>query len=222
MSEPEAAPIRRTGWVVASVVAGVLAAAIALGGIWALSETVRTGTGSPWRVITGAGAGVVFWSWIAAGCRHRAHEPEPDPYEPAPVPRSRAFVVANVVLALVFTALVAGGLWAGVESAREEERLDLIEHRVMVAAREARVTVESLQELSVRRQVWSARSSSSEPTDEPDPADLLLPVEGANVADVVVEDGRAAVLFRPDEGPPCVVLDVDADDLLSTRSTNNC
>ena len=223
MSEP-GAPTRRPGWLVASFVAGAFAGTIAVVGLWALAETVETGSGSTWRVITGTGAGVVFWSWIAAGCWRHAHEPEPGPYEPAPVPRSRAFVAANVVLALLFTALVAGGLWAGVESARETQRLDLIEHRVMVAARAADVTVDSLRDLSSDRQVWIAQGWGDEPSDDPDPGDLLLPVDGASVADVAVEEteNRAAVLFRPHEGPPCVVLDVDSHGLLSTRTTNNC
>lgn len=194
-----------------------MALTIAAGGIWAVVETARSGAGSTWRVVTGAGAGLLFWSWIVAGCWQRAHEPEPDPYAPAPVPRSVAFVVANLVLAVVFTALVGGGLWVGVDTARDAERVDRIRHRVEVAARAADVDVAGLRRLEAERQAWMVVSGG-----RPDPAEVLLPVAGATVVDVVVGDDTAAVLFRPAEGPPCVVLDVDADDLISTRSTTRC
>jgi hypothetical protein len=205
---------------VGAAIGTLLAVAIAVCGLWALAAIVETGS-SPWGVLTGLGSGLVFWGWIVAGCWARAHEPEPDPLDPAPVPRSAAFVAANVVLAVLFTALVAGGLWAGVRSARDAERVDLISHRVLVAARAADVTVDGLRRLEVDRQAWIA-SSSSGAVDDPDPADELLPVEGASVVDVAARDDTAAVLFRPDDGLPCVVLDIDADGLLSTRSTTDC
>src|SRR5690606_507454 len=137
-------------------------------------------------------------------------------YDPAPVPRSAAFVVANAALAIVFTAMVAGGLWATVEVARDNERVELIEHRVMVAARAADVTVGDLRRLAADRQRWVTTGRGG------DPASAMLPVEGADVVDVAIGDDTAGVLFRPHDGPPCVVLDIDSDGLLSTRSTNDC
>lgn len=205
----------------ATVVGGSFGAAIAVCGLLAISQVVRTG-GSPWGVVTGAGSGVVFWGWISAGCWRRANEPEPGPYDPAPVPRSRAFVAANAVLALLFTVMVGGGLWFGVQSARESERVELISHRVMVAAREARLTVDGLREVDVDRQAWLLGSPGEVPAG-PDPLVELLPVDGARAIDLAVRDDEtAAVLFRPDDGPPCVVLDIDADGILSTRRTGNC
>lgn len=215
MTEGLAAAPRRWGWLAAAALGAVIAASIAVCGLWALSASVEAGAGG-WGVITGSGAGVVFWIWITAGCWRRATEPQPDPYAPAPVPRSAAFVAANVVLAIVFTAMVAGGLWTTVEVARDAERVELIEHRVIVAARAADVSLEDLRRLAADRDVWIASGSGS------DPASVLLPVEGAEVVDVAIGDDSAGVLFRPDEGPPCVVLDIDSDGLLSTRSTNDC
>lgn len=196
---------------------------VVLGGLWALNETVRVqGRGSGLSVILGAGSGLLFWGWITAGAWRRATEPEPDPYVPAPVPRRAAFVVANIVLAMLFTAIVGGGFWATVTSARDEARVGLIEHRVEVAARAADVTVEDLRALEAQRQVWQAISPDGSTDREADPVAAVLPVEGAQVISVEVFDETAAVVFRPDDGPPCVVLDVDADDLLSTRQTRRC
>ena len=158
MASPTPTPPRRWGWLVGAAIGTLLAVAIAVCGLWALAAIVETGS-SPWGVLTGLGSGLVFWGWIVAGCWARAHEPEPDPLDPAPVPRSAAFVAANVVLAVLFTALVAGGLWAGVRSARDAERVDLISHRVLVAARAADVTVDGLRRLEVDRQAWIVSSS---------------------------------------------------------------
>lgn len=237
MSDPSTSGPRRPGWVAATVVSGLFAATVAACGLLALSQVVRTGT-SAWGIVTGAGSGVAFWGWISAGCWRRAIEPEPGPYDPAPVPRSKAFVVANAVLALLFTVLVGGGLWFGVEAAREADRVDLVRHRVMVAAREARLTVDDLAEVDVDRQAWLAsgwadaraddhssdrEASNGDSSAGSDPLVELLPVDGATAIDLVIgDDGIAAVLFRPDEGPPCVVLDIDADGIMTTRSTGNC
>lgn len=206
MAGPDATP-HRTGWVVAAGAGAVIAGTIALGGIWAVVETSRTGAGPAWEVFTGAGAGLLFWAWIVAGCWRRATEPEPGPYDPAPVPHGAAFVVANLVLAVLFTALVAGGLWAGVDAARDAERVDLVRHRVEVAARAV-----DLDRAAIRRA--SAAGIDGVAT--------LLPVTGASVVAVATDGDTASVLFRPDGGPPCVVLDIDADDLRSTRRTSRC
>ena len=64
------------------------------------------------------------------------------------MPRRVAFVVANVVLAVVVTALLAGGIWFELTSAREEARTDVIRTRVEVAAREAHLTVDDLRRLA--------------------------------------------------------------------------
>ena len=57
---------------------------------------------------------------------------------------------------------------------------------------------------------------------EVDPDSGMFKVFAKKTVVETVEDDTAAVLFRPDEGPPCVVLDIDEDGLRSTRSTNNC
>jgi len=132
-----------------------------------------------------------------------------------------AFVVANVVLAVVVTALLAGGIWFELTSAREEARTDVIRTRVEVAAREAHLTVDDLRRLAPEWRAWLALSATDDEP-EPDPLAALLPVQGASVADVAVGDDRAAVLFRPDAGPPCVVLDIDEFDIATTRQTRRC
>ena len=52
--------------------------------------------------------------------------------------------------------------------------------------------------------------------------DLALRKTTTTSTDVAVGDDRAAVLFRPDAGPPCVVLDIDEFDIATTRQTRRC
>lgn len=222
MTDP-APPPRRTGWVLLTVIGAVMGLGLLLGGLWALRETVRVqGSGSGLGVLLGAGSGLLFWGWITAGAWRRATEPEPDLFEPSPVPRRAAFVVANIVLAVLFTAIVGGGFWATVTSARDEARVGPIEHRVEVAARAADVTVDDLRALEGPWQAWLAVNAGGAPAGGADPISALLPVAGATVQSLSVTDDTAAVLFRPVDGPPCVVLHVDADDLISTRQTRRC
>jgi hypothetical protein len=210
----------RPGWVLLTGLGGAMGAIVAVTGLWALDLTVDLrGPGAGVRVLLGAVTGVVFWTWIAAGAWRRATEPD-DPYEPAPVPRSVAFVAANVVLALVFTAIIGGGLWADVTMAREEDRTRVVEGRIERAARAARLTVDDVRALEREWQVYLATGVDGDAGT--DPIEAVLAVEGASVVSVATTDTTGAVLFRPDEGPPCVVLDIDADDLISTRQTRRC
>lgn len=218
-STPQPEP--RWGWLALAALSGLLALLAVSLGLWAFGQTVRTGSGSPFQVLTGTAGAGVFWGWVAGGAWRRAHQPEPDPLVPAPVPRRVAFVVANVVLALVVTTLLAGGIWFELTSAREEARTDVIRTRVEVAAREAHLTVDDLRRLAPEWRAWLALSATDDEP-EPDPLAALLPVQGASVADVAVGDDRAAVLFRPDAGPPCVVLDIDEFDIATTRQTRRC
>ena len=89
-------------------------------------------------------------------------------------------------------------------------------------ARNARITVDDVRRLAPEWQAWVAATTVGDDTDDPDPLAAVLPVEGATVADVAVGEDRAAVLFRPDSGPPCVVLDIDELDIASTRQTRRC
>lgn len=209
---------RRGGWVALAGVGTVLAVVIAVTGLWALWQTSRFG-GDNWRVITGAGSGVLFWGWMASGAWQRAIEPEADQYEPSPVPRRVAFVVANLVLAVLFTVLVGFGLWESVDSARNSERLALVEHSVQLAAREARLTVDDVRRLEAE---WSLWITSSVGAGTPDPVLEVLAVQGADVVAVDAGEKMASIMFRPADGPPCIVLDIDSDDLASTRQTRNC
>lgn len=219
--EPTPQPEPRWGWLTLALLAGLVTLLSVSLGLWALSETVRTGTGSPLQVLTGTAGAGVFWAWVTGGAWRRAREPEPDPLEPAPVPRRVAFVVANVVLAVVITALLAGGIWFELSTAQDAARTDVIRTRVEVAAREAQITVDDVRRLAPEWRAWLA-ASAVEPSGEPDPLSVVLPVEGATVADVAVGEDRAAVLFRPETGPPCVVLDIDELDIASTRQTRRC
>jgi hypothetical protein len=221
MMEPTTQPEPRWGWLALAALGGLFTLLAVALGLWALGETVRTGTGSQFQVLTGTAGAGVFWAWVTGGAWKRAREPEPDPLLPAPVPRRVAFVVANVVLAVVVTGLLAGGIWFELTSAREAARTDVIRTRVEVAAREAGLTVDDVRRLAPEWRAWLA-TSGVEGTDEPDPLAAVLAVEGATVADVAVGEDRAAILFRPDTGPPCVVLDIDELDIASTRQTRRC
>lgn len=220
--EPPATTEPRWGWLALAALGGLVTLLSVSLGLWALSETVRTGTGSPLQVLIGTAGAGVFWAWVTGGAWRRAREPEPDPLEPAPVPRRVAFVVANVVLAVVITGLLAGGIWFELTTAQDAARTDVIRTRVEVAAREAGLTVEDVRRLAPEWRAWAATATAEGGTDAPDPLAAVLPVEGATVADVAVGEARAAVLFRPDSGPPCVVLDIDELDIASTRQTRRC
>ena len=212
-------PRRRWGWLALAALGGLLSLAAVVAGLVAFGTTVRSGSGSPFQVLTGTVAAGLFWGWLAGGAWRRAREPEPDPLEPSPVPRRVAFVAANVVLALVVTGLLAGGVWFQVTSAREDERTDVIRTRVEVAAREAGLTVDDLRRLEPTWRAWLVQGEAGR---GPDPMADVVPVAGASVTDVSVSANRAAVLFRPDEGPPCVVLDIDELDIATTRQTRRC
>lgn len=214
-------PRPRWGWLGLAAIAAVVSVATVIAGLWAISVTVRTGFGSPWQVVTAVAGAALFWGWISGGAWRRAREPEPDPLAPLPVPRRVAYVLANATLALLVTGSVAVGLWAGITDARESARLDKVRTRLEVAARRVGLGVDDVEKLEPEWQSWLAFGWDDDPPTT-DPVVELLGVSGVQTRDLVVGDGRAAVLFVPDEGAPCVVLDIDEHDIVSTRTTKRC
>lgn len=93
--------------------------------------------------------------------------------------------------------------------------------RLEVAARRVDLGVAEIEKLEPEWQSWLVLAWDDNPPST-DPVAELLGVSGVQTRDLVVGNGRAAVLFEPDEGPPCVVLDIDEHDIVSTRTTNRC
>jgi hypothetical protein len=103
--------------------------------------------------------------------------------------------------------------------AREATRAaEQVRDRAERQANERNLTVADVERARVDAVAWVATGEG------PDPYTDLLDVPGASVDDVSVdEDGdRAAILLRLPDSPPCVVVDIDADDLVSTRITSSC
>jgi hypothetical protein len=219
--DPFDGPRPRWGWLAIAALGSLITLATVVGGLWALAITVDSGTGSPFQVLVGVAGASLFWGWMTGGAWRRARDPEPDPLEPSPLPRRAAFVAANVVLAVMVTALVAFGLWFEITSAQDRARIDQLRTRIEVAARRADLTVEKVDHLRQERQFWMMAVTSGR-EDAADPIKAVLAVDGAAVADIAVEDGRAAILFVPDAGPPCVRLDIDELDIITTSQVTRC
>lgn len=204
-----------------------------LAGIGALLF-VLTALGVSWQVGTsigdgrlGAAAGAVgvgaltllFWWWIALGAWSRFRPPT-DPATGLPIrdeePVGPWGVVGRVLVVLLVGTFVAGGLWLAVGARRATQAADRVRERAEREANRRELTVADVEQARADAAVWVASGEG------PDPYQELLSVPGASVADVSVDGDRAAILLRLPESPPCVVVDIDADDLIATRLTSSC
>ena len=215
---------RRSGWWALAAVAVIFFLATGVGLVLTLFVSVRDGR--PVTVIVAAalgGATMTFWAWIALGARARTR-PQIDPDTGEAIvaePVGPWGWVGRVLTAVVLGSFVVVIVWAGVAGRGSDAEARRVRTRAAAAASRADLTLTKVRDGRVAFQAWLA--SQDQPGDPgPNPLDELLPVSGARVVDAAVDPGHAALLIRPDGGPPCVVVDIDAVDRVTTRLSARC
>lgn len=217
-------PRRRTqGWWVLVVVGAIAFSTTALGGTVALALAVREGNG--WlaaKGLIGIGATLLFWGWITLGAWHRIHEVPADEAVPSEAHRwGPAAMVANGVVVLIFVAMIGFALWAAFATNRDDSEVNKVRDQVELAVQRSDVTRADVLRTKAASAAW-AWNATGKPRDRPDPMAAILVVPGARVVDLAVDEGHAAILIRPDKGSKCVVVDIDRDNVSSTRITDRC
>lgn len=196
----------------------------ALGVSWQVGTSI--GDGRLGSAVSALGVGaltLVFWWWITLGSWNRFRPPT-DPTTGLPIrdeatePVGPWGVVGRVLVVVLVTTFVAGGLWLAFEAREATRAAEAVREDAERQANERNLTVADVERASTDALAWIASGEG------PDPYEGLLDVPGASVDDVSVDDdGRhAAILLRLPDSPPCVVVDIDADDLVSTRLTGSC
>lgn len=215
---------RRTGWLALGAVAAGFVVLTSAAMAWQLWVAVRDG--KPGDVILAAALGaatLLFWAWIALGSWHGA-------YPPVDPETGRAVVPAPVgpwgwVGRFLVVAMVAGfavvAVWADRAGRQRDASVERVRRAADRIARQRDLTVTQVSQARTAFDSWAVTTGASS-DQRPNPLDQLLPVPGASVQDAVVEDGHAAVLVRPDEAPPCVVVDIDEANLVTTRISSRC
>ncbi len=213
--------MRRMGWLALAGVGALLFALTALGGTFAVGLAVADGAH-----LDALGSGVftgltlVFWKWIALGAWLRAHPPNPDDPDAAgraaPEPIGPWGVVGQVLMVLVVAVFVAVVVVANVADRTATDTAEEVRQDAMRVARRAGLTVDQVERARMADDLasWEGRDRAA--------VAELLDVPGARVVDSSVDDGRAALLIRPDDGAPCVVVSVDANAILASTLTNDC
>jgi hypothetical protein len=212
--------MRRTGWLALTGVGAAFFALTALGGTYAVGLALADGA---WLDALGGGGftvlTLVFWKWITLGAWIRANPPDPeDPAaadRPAPEPIGPWGIVGQVLMVLVVAGFVAVVVAATVSDRSATDAAEEVRDDALRAARRAQLSVEAVEQ---------ARSADASPPEQRAGAAVadLLDVPDARVVDSSVDDGRAALLIRPDAGAPCVVVSVDANGILSSALTDDC
>lgn len=214
---------RRTGWLALAALAALFFLATAAGVVWQLFDAVRGGKPVIVVVAAALGAAVLcFWAWIALGARARSR-PRVDPETGEPLPVQAIGAWGWVGRGLTFAVLggfVTVGVWAGVAGRRDDTATERVRQRADRTANDAGLTVAKVRAARQSYDAWLLQEHGGNPG--PSPLDRLLPVSGAEVVDAAVDPGHAAMLIRPDQGPPCVVVDVDATDQVTTRISRRC
>lgn len=211
---------RRFGWAVLAGLGAALFALTAIGVSWQVGASIGDGDLGAAASAVGVGAlTLLFWWWITLGAWRRFRPPL-DPATGLPVHEEQPVgpwgVVGRVLVVVLVAGFVAGGLWLAVEARQATRAAEAVRDRAEREANRRDLTVADVARARADGLVWAADGEG------PDPYQELLPVEGAVVADVSVDGDRAAVLLRLPDSPPCVVVDIDADDLISTRLTSSC
>lgn len=211
---------RRWGWLALAGVAGLLFVTTAVGGAWIVGLALADG-----EVLNAVGGivpigfGLVFWRWIALGGWYRANPPV-DPETGRPTGRPEAVgpwgVVGRVLMVLIVGTLVIGGIWFTTLDRRTTAAAEEVRDEAERTARRRGLTTEQAATAREDHQLWTSGSAGTDPYDD------LLSVPGAEVVDVSVRDGEAAILLRPDDSPPCVVVTVDGSDLVRSRLSSDC
>jgi hypothetical protein len=210
--------MRHTGWAALAVVGALLFVATALGGTYAFGLALVDGAvlDAVGTALT-IGLSLVFWKWITLGAWVRAQPPDADQAaEPAAEPIGPWGMVGRVLMIGLVGVLVAGVLWGNVVDRSSTNAAQEVRSEAEREARRVDLTV---------GQVEQARALDDASTgDDRAPTSVagLLDVPGARVVDTSVDEGRAALLLRPDTSPPCVVVSVDANGIIASRITTAC
>lgn len=204
-----------------AVIGGVFFVLTAVGTAWqvGLAISAHEGAAAAESAVVGVLV-LVFWRWITLGAWLR-YRPPLDPETGLPLreeaPVGPWGIVGRILMALIVIVFVGGAVWASTRSLSATREARRVEDRAELAARAQHLTVADVQAAERELQTWLATGGSG-----PDPIDELLDVDGAVVRDVSVEHSDAAILLVTDESPPCVVVNVDRNDLISTHLTSDC
>lgn len=210
--------MRHKGWVTLAAAGALLFVATALGGTYAFGLALADGAAldAVGTVLT-IGLSLVFWKWITLGAWVRAQPPDPDQAdEPAAEPIGPWGVVGRVLMTGLVGVLAAGVLWGNAIDRSSTNAAQEVRSEAEREARRVGLTVD---------QVEQARALDDASTgDDRAPTSVagLLDVPGARVVDSSVDEGRAALLLRPDSNPPCVVVSVDPNGIIASRITADC
>jgi len=212
---------RRWGWLALAGVAGSLFVVTAVGGAWFAGVALSDGRvlGALGSIVT-IGFGLLFWKWITQGAWHRANPPV-DPVTGRPGVPSEPIgpwgVVGRVLMVLIVGTIVVGGVWSVVAERRSTDAAEGIRDQAERTVRRRGITPRRVEQARVDHAAWAIGPSGTS-----DPYDELLTVAGADVLDVSVRDGGAAILLRPDAGPPCVVVSIDGNAVVRSRLLDRC
>ena len=212
---------RRLGW---AILAGIGATFLVLTAVgYTLQVAVDLVDGRSGSALETAGLGVlvvVFWRWITLGAWLR-YRPPLDPETGQPVRVAEEIgpwgVVGRVLLMVLVVGFMAAGLALAFTSDHTTRDARKVADRAEFAARDRDLTVADLKAVDVDHQAWALQADG-----QPDPYRKLLHVDGASVTAVSVSDDHGSVLLRLPGSPPCVVIDVDRHDIISSRLTSNC
>ena len=215
---------RRWGWLALATVGALFFLASAIGGAWALGLALRDGDVA--RALLGAGPVVltlVFWRWITLGAWLRATPPL-DPDTGKPIARAEPAgpwgVVGRILLVLLVAGFTGALVWGPTVDRRTTNAAEGVRSQAERSVRADGTTVADVDRIRTARSVWA--SGAGTVAAEPDPFDELAQVPGAELVDVSVQGRQAALLFEPDDSPPCVVVTIDGDDLVRSRLTATC
>lgn len=211
---------RRFGWAVLAGLGGLLFALTAIGVSWQAGTSISDGDLGATASAVGVGAlTLLFWWWITLGAWNRFRPPlDPETGEPVhdDEPVGPWGIVGRVLVVVLVATFVGGGLWLAYGARQATQEAEAVRGRAEREANRRELTVADVERARAEGLTWAADGEG------PDPYQQLLDVEGATVADVSVDGDRAAILLRLPDSPPCVVVDVDADNLISTRLSNSC
>ncbi|HEX2575664.1 MAG TPA: hypothetical protein VHK88_04895 [Aquihabitans sp.] len=206
---------RRIGWIALAGFAGISFVTTALGGAWSTGTALRDDRAFDALLAAGSTvAFLAFWRWIALGAWQRSRPVDPAIGGARPE-RMGPWGVVGVILLLAIVVGFGGlSVWAGIEEGRDDAAAEEVRDRAERAVRRAGTTAEDVRRADAAAVAWAG-------SDGRGPYDDLLSVPGAEVVDVSVFDGNAAILLRPDRGP-CVVVTIDADRLVRSRIYGDC
>lgn len=216
---------RRFGWIAFAVVALVAFVTSAIGGAFTIG--IQLVDGSPFSILMAAGTTIlwlVFWRWIGLGAWLRAHPPLGEDGLPVRTlePIGPWGIVGQVLLSLMVIGFTTLMVWGTVAEQRSNQRAERVRVDAERIARSADLTVADVNAASLAYSTW-AWSAADAADPGASPFDELLTVPDAYVTDASVTDDGAAILIRPDgEGPPCVVVTIDNDELIRSRLTDDC